>query len=269
MHLDIKPSNVLVAGDGQPLLLDFHLARPPLPKGAAAPGWFGGTPGYMSPEQWMAFRAVRARLPVPAPVDGRADVYSLGVVLFEMLGGKPTPRIKTPHLTLRRVNREVSPGLADVIAKCVDPNPSQRYQDAKVLADDLHRHLAHQPLRKAPNRSPLERWRKWRRRQPHALVRVGMAVLLVAGIGTEVALAAAHYFGQYREAESALAEADELLRRGLPEDAERSLARRQTLVASSPWPTPLAARLADKELQARQARLARASSGGGRPALPL
>ena len=51
LHLDIKPSNVLVAADGQPMLLDFHLARGRLLEGDAAPAWFGGTPGYMSPEQ--------------------------------------------------------------------------------------------------------------------------------------------------------------------------------------------------------------------------
>jgi eukaryotic-like serine/threonine-protein kinase len=256
MHLDIKPSNVLVAGDGEPLLLDFHLARPPLPKGAAPPGWFGGTPGYMAPEQWLAFKAVRARQLLPALVDGRADVYSLGVVLFEMLGGKPAPRIKDPRRALQRVNGEVSPGLADVIAKCVDSDPSRRYQDAGALAEDLRRHLAHQPLRGAPNRSPLERWRKWRRRQPHALARVGMIVLLVAAVAAAGVLAGAYFLHQYHEGATALAEGEDLLGRGLPRDAERSLARGQGLVGSLPWSTSLAAELAEKGRQAHRAQLA-------------
>ena len=256
MHLDIKPSNVLIAGDGQPLLLDFHLARPPVAKGSAAPGWFGGTPGYMPPEQWLAFKAVHARQPIPAAVDGRADVYSLGVVLFEMLGGKPAPRIKTPSRALQRANVKVSPGLADVIAKCIDPEPSRRYQDAGALADDLRRHLAHQPLRGAPNRSPLERWRKWRRRQPYALARASMAALLVAVVAAASALGAAHLFSQHQEAAAALDEGNDLLRRGLPEDAERSLARGQALIASSPWSSSLAAALAEKGRLAYQMRLA-------------
>jgi tetratricopeptide (TPR) repeat protein len=60
VHLDIKPANVLRTADGQPMLLDFHLARPPLRPAAPAPRWFGGTPRYMAPEQRAAFEAVRA-----------------------------------------------------------------------------------------------------------------------------------------------------------------------------------------------------------------
>jgi len=258
MHLDIKPSNVLVAGDGQPLLLDFHLARPPLPKGALPPGWFGGTPGYMPPEQWLAFKAVHARQPILVPIDGRADIYSLGVVLFEMLGGKPTPRLKTPRRALQRVNREISPGLADVIAKCVDPIPSRRYQDAGALAEDLRRHLTHQPLRGAPNRSPLERWRKWRRRQPYALTRVGMWAILVAVVAAAGVLAGAYFLHQYQEAKTALAEGEKLLKQGQPKDAKPWLARGRALMDSFPWPTPLADELAEKERQAYRAQLAQA-----------
>src|SRR5262249_59109375 len=62
VHLDLKPSNVLLAADATPMLLDFHLARAPVRPGGGAPQWFGGTAGYMSPEQ----RAARAALP-PRP----------------------------------------------------------------------------------------------------------------------------------------------------------------------------------------------------------
>src|SRR5262249_54260108 len=58
LHLDVKPSNVLLAADGSPMLLDFHLAREPLPAGASAPGWLGGTPGYAAPEHAAAMSAV-------------------------------------------------------------------------------------------------------------------------------------------------------------------------------------------------------------------
>src|SRR5207237_6585349 len=83
IHLDVKPDNVLIAGDGQPMLLDFHLAREPLRADGAVPDWFGGTPGAMSPEQELAFAAFRHARPAPLPVDGRSDVYSLGLLLAE------------------------------------------------------------------------------------------------------------------------------------------------------------------------------------------
>ena len=243
LHLDLKPSNVLLAGDGQALLLDFHLARPPLPAGSLPPGWFGGTPGYMPPEQRLALEAVRARRPTPAPLDGRTDTYSLGVVLFQMLGGEPTPQaLKAPRRALRRVNRAVSPGLADVVAHCVEPEPGRRYQQAGALAEDLRRHLAHQPLIGAPNRSLVERWQKWRRRRPHALVRAGLVLFLAAAFAACAALTWAHFERQGQDAEAALAEGEGLLRRGLPAEAERSLERGQELAGRAPWLGPLSRR---------------------------
>src|SRR5579884_3498200 len=92
LHLDLKPANVLIAADGQPMLLDFHLARSPLRPGEPAPAWLGGTRGYMSPEQLAALEAVRQSHSVPVVVDGRSDLYALGIVLFEMLTGiRPKP----------------------------------------------------------------------------------------------------------------------------------------------------------------------------------
>src|SRR5207244_4507306 len=90
VHLDLKPSNVLLAADGQPMLLDFHLAQQPLYPDGPAPTWLGGTPAYMSPEQKAAIAAMRERRSVVTPVDGRSDIYSLGVLLHEALGGSIT-----------------------------------------------------------------------------------------------------------------------------------------------------------------------------------
>ncbi|HVC98043.1 MAG TPA: tetratricopeptide repeat protein [Pirellulales bacterium] len=210
LHLDLKPSNVLLAADGQPMLLDFHLARAPLEKGVAAPEWLGGTPGYVSPELAEAFEAVRAGGTVPITIDGRADVYSLGRLLLEALAGAlPPPEAPAIEVWLRRRNSRVSLALADLVAKCVAHDPRDRYLDASHLAADLRRHLADQPLRGVANRSLLERWRKWRRRRPHALTLVALLVVVVGA----VALSIVEYRQERRKAELALSEGRERLDR--------------------------------------------------------
>jgi serine/threonine protein kinase len=72
VHMDIKPSNVLITMDGQPMLLDFHLARGPIVAGERGAIRIGGTPGWMSPEQEQAMAAIAADRPAPALVDGRS-----------------------------------------------------------------------------------------------------------------------------------------------------------------------------------------------------
>src|SRR5687768_2441432 len=115
VHLDLKPGNVLLASDGQPMLLDFHLAREPIRPNGPFPDHFGGTPPYMPPEQREAMQSLRDGRPAGVLVDARADVFALGAMLYESLGGRlPFDDASSPPLT--RVNRHVSRGLGDVVA---------------------------------------------------------------------------------------------------------------------------------------------------------
>ena len=204
VHLDLKPSNVLLTADLQPMLLDFHLAQEPLKPGDLGMR-FGGTPAYMSPEQKKAMAAIRKGDTLTQAIDGRSDIYSLGLVLYEALSG-PIPRGAGFQTPLHQSNSQVSPGLSDIIAKCLSPQAKDRYPDAGALAADLWGHLNDQPLKGVANRSLPERWRKWRRRKPHMLSLFGMlaAVFMVAA----VAISFAFVNAGHREDEARLALAD-------------------------------------------------------------
>jgi serine/threonine protein kinase/Flp pilus assembly protein TadD len=191
LHLDLKPANVLISDEGQPMLLDFNLSWDtkghPLPASAT-----GGTLPYMAPEQLKAFTGQ------PAALDGRCDLYALGIILFELLTGKhpfTLPPCTTaeavpfmlqerlrPPPSLRRLNPAVTPAVEAIIRHCLEPQPQRRYQSARDLQEDLERQLLSRPLRHAPDRSPRERARKWLRRHPRlasaATILVFSAVLL-------------------------------------------------------------------------------------------
>lgn len=225
VHMDVKPSNVLLASDGQPMLLDFHLARSPIRLESPPPAWMGGTLKFMAPEQRQAMEAVRANRPIREPVDGRADVYSLGMLLYHALGG-PVPESESdgePLPLLERCNPRVSPGLSDIIHRCLQVNPGRRYPDAASVAADLRRHLADLPLAGVPNRSWRERWNKWRRRYPGALGRRSVVLLvLLAGLAAPAASLGIAYRHRLDSATTALAHGRELLARH-KEDAAASV----------------------------------------------
>jgi eukaryotic-like serine/threonine-protein kinase len=236
LHLDVKPSNVLLTADGQPMLLDFHLARAPLAAGDAAPPWLGGTRGYLSPEQEAALDCVRFGRPVARAVDGRSDVYSLGVVLYEALAGRPAKE-GTP---LYRLNACVSRGLSDVIRRCLAARPEDRYPDAAALADDLRRHLAGLPLRGVRNRDLRERWRKWRRRRPYAAGVIGLAaVVLAAAVSMGVGMSQ-----RVRQAAQALEEGEGELREGRNASARAAFQRGLAVLGDLPFRAAPAGELA-------------------------
>jgi serine/threonine protein kinase len=234
VHMDVKPSNILLTADGQPMLLDFHLARPPLAASAPPPPWLGGTPAYNAPEQRAALDAVRSARRIPRPVDRRADIFSLGMVLFEALAGKlPDARPLSAH------NRMVSVGLSDIVARCLANDPAKRYPSAALVADELRRHLAHLSLRETRNRSVAERLRKWRQRRPHALGLTGLLILVLVAIG----LGTGYVRHQRELAMAALDEGNAELERGRIAEARGAFQRGLAVVNDLPFRGDLVAEL--------------------------
>ena len=127
--------------------------------------------------------AARGR-PIPHPLDHRADIFALGTVLLEALG-VPLPFVPAKLQALCRQNPLIGSGLADVLARCLAPDASDRYPDAALLADDLRRHLTNRPLVGVRNRNVAERVRKWYRRRPQALL---VSLLLTLCLGVVLAL---------------------------------------------------------------------------------
>ncbi|HKQ19704.1 MAG TPA: tetratricopeptide repeat protein [Candidatus Eisenbacteria bacterium] len=216
IHRDLKPSNVLVTlHDERPVakVIDFGIAKAfaadaPAGSTLTVAGEFVGTPAYMSPEQALA----RPR------IDLRADVYSLGAMLYELLAGAPpfeTARLREgdPEETRRVVlheeapppSRRVSragttagtvardrgthlPGLVKalrgdldaIVMKAIAKEPDRRYGSARELAADIRRHLGNEPIEARPPAAP-ERLRKLVRRHPTAAAVAAVALPLAFG----------------------------------------------------------------------------------------
>jgi serine/threonine-protein kinase len=137
VHRDVKPENILVSPEGQPILLDFGLALSSNGHRGTRANQSGaaGTPEYMAPEQIEGRRG-----------DRRSDIYSLGIMMFEMLTGEVPFRgdsnlaVVAQHLhasTPRLDKAGVSPQLATVVARCLQRNPDARYADMRQLIYDL------------------------------------------------------------------------------------------------------------------------------------
>jgi len=249
VHLDIKPSNVLLTADGQPMLLDFHVACEIERLEDQTVDRLGGTRGYMSPEQSAAAEAFKRGAPIPRMLDGRSDIYSLGVLLFESLAGElPAGDPGRGRSRLRESHPQVSRGLEDIICKCLAPAAKDRYRDAGQLAADLRLHLASLPLRGVPNRSLVERIKKWRKRRPYAMPVLFAAALAAIIIGSVGAL---NYAQQIQLANTTLAQSQHELDQKEFEAAKDHAQLVLDALTWIPWRTDLKTR-AKQQLVATQ-----------------
>ncbi len=186
IHRDVKPANILIAPDETPKLTDFGLARVSDDPLVSLTGDFAGTWSYMSPEQVTAKRM---------GLDHRSDVFSLGVVLYELLAlrrpfeGDTTHQIAEKIIAYdppdaSRVRSQCPRELAVICGKALEKLPGHRYATAGEFAADLRRHLANQPIEARPP-GPATRARKWVRRNPEvssAGLVGALAMIVVTGL---------------------------------------------------------------------------------------
>ncbi len=208
IHRDLKPQNVLVTTDNRPKLTDFGLAQIVGESALSETGDFAGTYLYISPEQIAAKRM---------GIDHRSDIFSLGVILYEMLAlerpfqGSSTHEIAQQVLTktapsLRKLKPPVPDDLVVIAEKAMEKDRDMRYGSMAAMAEDLSRYLSNTPILAKPP-SPLRRFCMWSRRNPTRTLLGAASLLAVA------TLAALSVFGYraYRERDLLATERTELV----------------------------------------------------------
>ncbi len=200
IHRDLKPQNIMVDERDQARIVDFGLARVADESMLSKSGEVVGTWHYMSPEQVSGSRG---------GLDHRSDIFSLGVVLYELLTLERPFTGDSEAAVARRVlqdepadprglRSQCPRDLAVVCLKALEKRPEARYQSMEQLAEDLRRVQAHEPIRARPA-GAVERTRKWLRRNPVLGVGLGAGVLFLASVSALAIVAVA----QARRAELA------------------------------------------------------------------
>jgi len=186
IHRDLKPGNILLErredGSWRPCVVDFGLAQDQEGLGLTRTGAVTGTPAYLSPEQAQSL-----------PVDRRSDVYSLGAVLYELLGDEIPLRgsslaeslikvVQEAPRPLSRIDPSIPRDLDTIVMKCLEKEPRHRYDSARAFADDLERFLDDEPIAARPPSLPY-RAGKWVRKNRALAGVITVALVLLLGLG--------------------------------------------------------------------------------------
>ena len=189
VHRDIKSSNILIEEKtGLAKLTDFGLVRDlESDSNLTRDNAIAGTPAYMSPEQVLS----------PADVDSKADIYSLGAVLYEMLAGELPFRgvermvlkqvIHDEPRSLRRQNDSISRDLETICLKAMSKSPEARYESAQAMSDDVERWLEGKPILARPVGVFTKFW-NWSRRNAGAaaLIAISTSLLVLLAVGSTI-----------------------------------------------------------------------------------
>ncbi|MBN1222132.1 MAG: protein kinase [Candidatus Aminicenantes bacterium] len=189
IHRDIKPANILIDKEGRPFVVDFGVARMEMST-LTQSGAIVGTPSYMAPEQVMGTK-----------VDSRADIFSLGVIIYEMLTGKRP--FEGDHITtivykimneeppsVLKMQKDLPPGLEQVLSKALSKDPNTRYQSCRELAGALRQaaQMEDATISLSLDRNELTMFRKQRRIKRKLALPISFSVILVAGAAGAILL---------------------------------------------------------------------------------
>ncbi|MGZ0170304.1 MAG: protein kinase domain-containing protein [Planctomycetales bacterium] len=183
IHRDLKPDNILLDSSGVPHITDFGLAKRESQIHATVPGRILGTAAYMSPEQARG---------ESDSADCRSDIFSLGIVFFELLTGEKPFRGSVQHI-LRQITSTEPPrprsfdprvpmDLETICLKCLEPDRSRRYQSATELSEDLQRYRRHEPIHARPA-STAGRLLRWSKRNP-SIPLLSLSLMIVTIVST-------------------------------------------------------------------------------------
>ena len=224
IHRDLKPGNIIIDAQGQPHVVDFGLAKVALgdmtdasePQLMTLTGQFVGSLPWASPEQAAG---------APDQVDVRSDVYSLGVILYQMLTGRFPYEVagnmrdvldnilRTEPARPSTIRRKIDNEVETIVLKCLSKERDRRYQSAAELAQDVARYLAGEAIQAKRDSGwyVLRTWARRHRAQATALVSIAMLVLafgIVTGLMTRhLARVNVDLAGQRQAAEAAAVEA--------------------------------------------------------------